>query len=88
MDKALSCISQAGYGQLVKMLLILEPNGIFRSNFAYLFIIALLRKRGAILDLGCPSFHTSFFHSIHHNLVSTQYLENTLIEFNQTLYMH
>ena len=29
---------QVGYGQLVKMLITLDPHGIFWSNFAYLYI--------------------------------------------------
>ena len=33
-------MSPVGLGQLVKMLIILEPHGIFGSNFAYLFYIA------------------------------------------------
>ena len=39
MDNALQSISQAGRGQLVKMLITFEPHGIFESNFAYLFIL-------------------------------------------------
>ena len=33
-EVASSSISMAGRGQLVKMLITLEPNGIFGSNFA------------------------------------------------------
>ena len=36
MDEALLCISQAGRGQLVNVLITLEQNGIFGSNFANL----------------------------------------------------
>ena len=39
MDKGLLSIISAGCGQLVKMLISLEPHGIFGSNFAYLFIL-------------------------------------------------
>ena len=41
MDEALLSISPAGSGQLVKILITLESHGIFRSNFAYLFILTL-----------------------------------------------
>ena len=41
MDVALLSISLAGRGHLVKMLLSLEPHGIFGSNFAYLFILTV-----------------------------------------------
>ena len=37
MDKALLRISPAGHGQLVQMLITLDPHGIFGSNVAYLF---------------------------------------------------
>ena len=37
MEKGLLSISPACCGQLVKMLITLEPHGIFGSNFAYLF---------------------------------------------------
>ena len=39
-DKAFPRISLAGRGQ---MLITLEPHGIFRSNIAYLYILALSR---------------------------------------------
>ena len=39
MDKGLLSIISADCGQLVKMLISLEPHGIFGSNFAYLFIL-------------------------------------------------
>ena len=49
-------------------------------------------KKGAILDLGCPSFRpsvrSSVRHSVRHNSVSAQYLENKLTKFHQILYMH
>ena len=38
---SLLSISPAGRGQLVKMLITLEPHGIFGSIFAYLFILTL-----------------------------------------------
>ena len=38
--------------------------------------ITSFEKVGAILDLGCLSFH----HTIRHNFVSPQYLENNYIE--------
>ena len=37
MDEALLSISPAGRGQIVKILITLEPHGIFGSNFSYLF---------------------------------------------------
>ena len=40
-DEASPSISLAGGGQLVKMLITLEPHGIFCSNFAYLYILTL-----------------------------------------------
>ena len=40
-DEALPSISLAGRGQLVIMLITLEPHGIFWSNFAYLYIETL-----------------------------------------------
>ena len=45
MDKALPSIRQAGCGQLEQKLKTLDPNGIFRSNNAYLhvFNVTLLR---------------------------------------------
>ena len=44
--------SQAGYGQLVKMLITLEPHGIFRSDFAYLFILTLYQGRRCVIKSG------------------------------------
>ena len=41
MDESLLSISLAGSGHLVKMLITLEPHGILRSNFAYLYILSL-----------------------------------------------
>ena len=40
-DEALLSISLAGYGQLVKILIALEPHGIFSLNFAYFNILRL-----------------------------------------------
>ena len=40
MDEGLLSIISAGFGQLVKMPITLEPHGIFGSNFANLFILA------------------------------------------------
>ena len=37
MDEALLSISPTGRGQLVEMFITLESNGIFESNFAYVF---------------------------------------------------
>ena len=42
-DKALQSIIVAGRGLLVKMLITLLPYHIFWSNFAYLYILTLLR---------------------------------------------
>ena len=39
MDDGLLSISLAGWGQLVKMFITLEPYGIFGSTFAWLFIL-------------------------------------------------
>ena len=39
MDKALLSISPAGRGELVKIPITLEPQGIFGSNFAYFNIV-------------------------------------------------
>ena len=41
MDEALLSISLTSRGQLVKMLITLEPHGIFGSYFAYFFISTL-----------------------------------------------
>ena len=41
MDEDLQSIISAGRRQLVKMLITLEPHGIFGLNFAYLFIFSL-----------------------------------------------
>ena len=41
MDEGLLSIRSAGCGQLVKLLMTLEPHGIFGSNFAYLCILKL-----------------------------------------------
>ena len=38
MDRVLPRIRQASHGELVKMLITLEPDSIFRSIFAYLLI--------------------------------------------------
>ena len=43
MGEGLLSISPECCGQLVKMLINLEPNGIFGSNYAYLFILTLSR---------------------------------------------
>ena len=59
-----------------------EPNKQTLTTAQKDIFIAPLRKSGAILDLGCPSFRPSFRHSDRHNLVSAQYLENTLIVLN------
>ena len=49
-EEASPSISPAGHGQLVNMLITLEPHGIFWSNFAYLYISTLsghwFAKRG------------------------------------------
>ena len=41
MDDGLRSIISAGCGQLVKMLITIEPHGTFGSNSAYLFILTL-----------------------------------------------
>ena len=40
-DEALLSISQACHGQVLKMLLTLEPHGIFSLNFPYLYVLRL-----------------------------------------------
>ena len=40
-DEALLSISLACHGQVVKMLITLEPNGIFSLNFPYLYVLRL-----------------------------------------------
>ena len=40
-DEALLSISLAGHGQLVKMLITIEPHGMFTLKFAYLYILRL-----------------------------------------------
>ena len=40
-DEGLLSISTACFGHLVKILITLEPYGIFGSKFAYLFILIL-----------------------------------------------
>ena len=40
-DEASPSVSPAGRGKLVKMLITLEPHGIFRSHFAYFYILTL-----------------------------------------------
>ena len=40
-DEALLSISLASHGQFVKMLITLEPHGIFSLNFAFLYILKL-----------------------------------------------
>ena len=47
MDESLLSMISAGCGQLVKMLITLEPHGIFGSNFAYLSILTLSSHRYA-----------------------------------------
>ena len=46
------------------------------------------KKAGAILNKGCLSFGLSVLPSVHHKLVSSQYLEIFFIEFIQILYVH
>ena len=43
---------------------------------------------GAIVVLGCPSFRLSVSPSVCHNFISTQYLENKLIEFHHIVCIH
>ena len=42
MDEGLLSTFSAGCGLLVKMLITLEPHGIFGSHFAYLFILTFM----------------------------------------------
>ena len=46
MDEGLLNFISAGCGQLVKMLITLEPHGIYGSNFAYLFIFNIVQSLG------------------------------------------
>ena len=57
MDKALQSISPAG--QLVKMLITLEPHGIFGSNFAYLYILTLSNHIMQSVDEASPSISSA-----------------------------
>ena len=43
-------ISRAGRGQLVKMLITLEPHGICRSNFAYACVFPLACVTAFLMD--------------------------------------
>ena len=38
-DKALPCIRSTGRGQSLKMIITLEPHGIFDHNLVYLYIL-------------------------------------------------
>ena len=49
MDEGLLSIIPAGCGQLVKMLITLEPHGIFRSNFTYLLYPLFSLEKGVYL---------------------------------------
>ena len=55
MDEALLSSSPAGHGYLVKMLVALEPHGIFGSNFAHLLSPLFFKKASGILQ-SPPSF--------------------------------
>ena len=44
-DDGFPSIILYGRGLLVKMLIILNPHGIVKSKFAYLYILTLLRPR-------------------------------------------
>ena len=48
-DEALLSISLAFHGQLVKILITLEPHGIFSLNFAYLSILWLSSLKNYII---------------------------------------
>ena len=43
MDEGVLSIISAGCGHLEKMLITLEPHGVFESNFAYQFVLKLSR---------------------------------------------
>ena len=68
--------------------------GIFIHTWPGLFTAAtrlksdpptgLVKRGDATLDMGCGSF----CFSVHHNFVSSQYLQNKLIEFHKILFMH
>ena len=45
-ERGLLSIISASCGQSVKMLITLEPHGIYGSNFAYLFIFTLFKVTG------------------------------------------
>ena len=65
MDEGLLSIISAGYRQLLKILITLEPHGIFRSNFAYKIILTLFCHwyakwwRGIAEHYFGPSMHFS-----------------------------
>ena len=51
-DEVLPSISPAGHGQYVKMLITLEPLGVFCTKFAYLYILTLSCHRYAKQEQG------------------------------------
>ena len=55
MDEGLLSISTACCGQLVKILITLEPLGLFESNFAYLFHCQATGMQKD--DMGLPSIN-------------------------------
>ena len=55
MYEGLLSSSPACYGQLLKILITLEPYGIFESNFAYLFILIVSSHWYVNSDEGWPS---------------------------------
>ena len=62
MDEALLSITPAGCGQLVNLIITLEQNGIFGSNFSYLFPSAFFISftKGKIGSTGVSASVTQF----------------------------
>ena len=64
MDEALRSKSSATRGQLVKMLITLEPRGICWSNFAYFYILTLSRHWYEKKRLNARPFGVHYNHCV------------------------
>ena len=67
MDEGLLSMVSAGWGQLVKMLITLEPHGTFGSNYAHLFILTLFSHLYAKFLRGFAEHHFSRLRSFSKN---------------------